>query len=206
MNKGVYFPSWSLWMAHKLLFLHHGPDSKHTNHDDSLDFEPGLELAVVTMELPLRSLCGSCNWYKLGNKYIPYVLYELTSSYFFFLIPLVCFCQSFHPNACFQTICRFSAFSSGACGQAPDSLSAEVCPWKIAFATKYKSKSLFCTSRFPLYSGRLGCSYYFVYREILLVSAKAPLPSSLSFLYWWGCMTGCKHRCFILSLQSYCGK
>lgn len=30
---GVCFASWSIWMAHKLVFLHHEPDSEHINHD-----------------------------------------------------------------------------------------------------------------------------------------------------------------------------
>lgn len=114
MNKGVYFPFWSLWMAHKLLFLHHGPDSKHTNHDDSLDFEPDLALAVVTVELPLWSLCGNCNWYNLGNKYIPYAFVWINIFLFFFFKSTLCaFVDHFTQTLAFRQVAGFQHLALG---------------------------------------------------------------------------------------------
>lgn len=48
---GVCFASWSIWMAHKLVFLHHEPDSEHINHD-----------ACFFIGLWIRPCTGSTDW------------------------------------------------------------------------------------------------------------------------------------------------
>lgn len=135
-------------------------------------------------------LGGNWSWYQLGANIVHMFLYELTSS-FPFNLPYFIKASYFITSGCnftqmlsFRQFSRLqpSTFSCGACGQTLDPVLIKACPCKLLLPQNARVNPSLAITHFTSSKGKLGCSYCFIYRpQILLVSAKIPLLSSLPF-------------------------